>query len=99
MLTQERALILNNYLSDDAAKAETLLNLEPAEALAKINADGFDFTLEELMDFAKAVAFAKANGELNAEDLENVAGGLGIVAALLCVGGGIVLGIACNTRW
>ena len=99
MLTKERAEILNNYLSADAAKAEALLNLEPEEALAQINAAGFDYTIEELMDFAKALKLAKADGELDVEDLDDVAGGLGLPGACLCVGGGILLGIACNAKW
>lgn len=99
MLTQERAEVLNKYLSADVAKAVALLNMEPEAALAEINAAGFDFTIEELMDFAKALKIAKSDGELNAEDLDDVSGGLGLLGACLCVGGGILLGIACNAKW
>lgn len=99
MLTQERADILTNFLSADAARAEALLNMEPAEALEQINAAGFDFTLEELNDYARALKMAQTNGELDPEELENVAGGFGLVSAGLCIAGGIVLGIVCNAKW
>lgn len=99
MLTQERADILTNFLSADTAKAETLLNMAPNEALAQINAAGFDFTLDELMDYAKALKIAKADGELNADELEDVAGGLGLLGAGCCIVGGIIIGIACNIKW
>ena len=99
MLTQERADILTNFLSADTAKAEALLNLEPADALSQINAAGFDFTIDELMDYAKALKIAKGDGELNADELDDVAGGFGLVAAGCCIVGGVILGIACNAKW
>lgn len=99
MLTQERADILTNYLSADVNKTEALLGMEPADALAEINAAGYDFTVEELNAYAQALKFAKAGGELNTEELENVAGGFGLVAAGLCIVGGIVVGIAVNAKW
>lgn len=99
MLTQERADILTKLLSADTAKAEELLNMEPAEALAAINAAGYDFTMEELNEYARALKMAKADGELDPEELENVSGGLGLVGAGLCIVGGVVLGIACNAKW
>lgn len=99
MLTQERADILTDYLSADTTKAEELLNMEPAEALTQINAVGYDFTIEELNEYACALKLAKAEGELEAEELEKVAGGFGLVAAGACIVGGIVIGIACNAKW
>ena len=99
MLTQERADILTNFLSADTAKAEALLNMEPVDALAQINAVGFDFTIDELMDYARALKVAKADGELTSDELDDVSGGFGLVAAGCCIVGGIVLGIACNAKW
>ena len=99
MLTKERATIISNYLAADIEKAGALLDMEPQDALNQVNADGFDFTIEEFNDYAKALKLAKANGELSAEDLEGVAGGFGILAATLCVAGGIALGVACNVKW
>lgn len=98
-MTQERANVLTDYLSKDVELAQALLNMEPAEALTKINSAGYDYTLEELNDYAHALKAAKAKGELNLDELDNVAGGFGLGAAALCIGGGIVVGIACNAKW
>ena len=98
MLTQERANAITAYLTSDVAKAEELLNMDVVDALAKMNADGYDFTIEELKAYVAELKNVKT-GELDAEDLDKVAGGFGITAALLCVGGGIILGVAVNANW
>lgn len=91
-LTNERAELLSNYLSADKNRAEELLKLSPEEALAKINADGHDFTAEEMNEFGKELAdmVAKVRGgeELDTGALDQVAGGgpVGAIAAGAVVG-------------
>jgi hypothetical protein len=79
MLTQARADALTEILNADEARAQTLLNLEPDEALRQINAMGNDFTLDELNEYGEALE-AGRKGELNAEALDNVAGGVSVNA-------------------
>ena len=76
-MTIERAEKLAAYLKADPAKTKELLELPVEEALAKINADGNDFTVEELKEFDEAMVNAEENkdGELDASALEGVSGG------------------------
>lgn len=79
VLTNERAELLSNYLAADKDHAEELLKLSPEEAMVKINADGYDFTTEEIAAFGKeltdSVARMNSGEELDADTLEQVAGG------------------------
>ena len=61
----------------DAAFAKEVLALKtPEEAQAKLREKGYEFTLDELTQFAKATeAAVKAAGELSDDDLKAVAGG------------------------
>lgn len=78
MLTDERGKKLMEYFEADPARAQELLDLPVDEALAKINAEGHDFTQEELEAFdALLCAEPEATGELDAEALDDVAGGWG----------------------
>ncbi len=97
VLTSERAEKLANYFVADANKAKELMDLPADEALKVINADGFDFTVEELRDFSeelKRIAeMANSDGELSVDTLDNVAGGVvvsGAVAAAL-IGAGVAM--------
>ena len=76
-MTIERAEKLAAYLKADPAKTKELFELPVEEALAKINADGNDFTVEELKEFDEAMVNAEENkdGELDASALEGVSGG------------------------
>ncbi|MCL1917428.1 MAG: hypothetical protein FWG14_03795 [Peptococcaceae bacterium] len=76
MLTEERASILTEILSADEARAQTLLSLDTKEALKQINALGNDFTLDELKEYGKAMEASSAQGELDADSLDDVAGGI-----------------------
>lgn len=77
-LTDERGKELMEYFEADPAKAQELLELPAEEALAKINADGHDFTQEELEAFDSILCAApEMGGELDANDLDAVAGGWG----------------------
>lgn len=89
-MATERIEKLANYLAADTEKAKMLVEMDPAEAIEKINADGFDFTVDELKEFAEqmqAVASAQSEqGELSADALDNVAGGVVISSAVLAAG-------------
>lgn len=104
MMNTERAEALTNYLTTDADKAKALLAMEPAEALAEINAAGYDFTMDELNEYASAFKAAFTEGELDVDALDNVAGGIvlttGMVVGLAaCFAGGAAIGIAAGAKW
>lgn len=78
ILTNEKAEKLANYLNTDPERAKALLEMNVEEALAKINADGNDFTVDELQEFAELMVRTSESksGELDANELESVAGGV-----------------------
>lgn len=90
ILSNERAEKLSAYLTADIERAKTLINLSPEEAVAKINADGFDFSVDEIMEFGeqlqKVAASQSEDGELSEEALSEVAGGVVIAAGVLAAG-------------
>ncbi len=78
MLTDERGQELMEYFEADPARAQELLDLSVEDALVKMNADGHDFTQEELEAFDSILCAApEMDGELDVDDLEAVAGGFG----------------------
>lgn len=109
MLTTEKAKILTDYLTSDPENAQKLLAMEPQDALSIINNAGYNFTNEELCEYCSAFKAAVAqgsleNGELNPDELDQVAGGVvlttGIVLGLAaCFGGGVAIGIAFGAKW
>ena len=98
-LTQERAELLTKILTTDAERTRTLLALDAKEALTQINALGNDFTLEELSGYGEVMdAIISGQGELDANALDDVAGGLLSWKCQLAIalGGPIgALGVAC----
>lgn len=101
MLTQERADKLTQYLEEDTNRTKMLFELEAEDAARKINADGYDFTAEELLDYGKALQAAASKEELDVEDLEQVAGGVVTVSIgimIACGAGGAVVGFLA-TKW
>ena len=76
-VNNEKLEALAAYLSENEVKGEELLSLPAAEACAKINAEGYDFTAEDLVAFAEIAEkiAAQQEGELDESDLDNVAGG------------------------
>lgn len=93
VLTNERAEMLANYLTADVSKAKELVDLPVEDAVKAINADGYDFKVDELKDFGEILQSvagnANADGEIDAEALDNVAGGVVVSAAVL--GAGVTL--------
>lgn len=100
MLTQEKANIITEFLSKDIEYTKTLLDMEPEEVLAKLQAAGIDCELDELVKYAEALNSAVAmsqKAELDEDDLEQVAGGVAITAGLVlglagCLAGGAAVG-------
>lgn len=74
--------LLQAKLEADPDFAEKLIELETAEdAQSFLQAEGLDFTVEELNSFADAVnRYGESEGELSDEALEGVAGGTAIAA-------------------
>lgn len=91
ILTQERSEVLANYLLADNERAQRLLEMSPEDAAKAINADGNDFTVEEVKEFGKQLqtVAAKPEGELSTDDLNDVSGGAFISLAALAMGAGI----------
>ena len=88
VLTEEKGKMLADYLMEDQERANRLLSMSPEEAVKELNAAGYSFTAEELVEFGDVLSVAVNQGELSEDDLENVAGGLGVVATY-CVACGI----------
>lgn len=107
-LTQERADILTEILTADVERAKNLFALESMEeALTQINALGNDFTLEELNEYDMALKASVKQGELNADVLDDVAGGVipflaaGAIAlgsAAVLFGGSVAVGFFANIK-
>lgn len=83
VMTNERTELLAAYLMENETRAISLMEMEATEAVKLINADGYDFTAEELVEFGKKlVEFPVGkDGELDAEALENVSGGVSATQA------------------
>ena len=74
MMAQDRMNALEAYLSEDEARAQKLGTMSAAEAAKAINADGYDFTADELVEFANSIP-QENSGELDEAALEGVSGG------------------------
>lgn len=86
-MEEKRAEALSNFLTADAERAKELLSMEPADALVAINAEGYDFTIEELSEFGAEVRRVSAlEGEISEENLEQVAGGVAAVITIAFIG-------------
>ena len=79
MLTQERKDVLIGIIKNN----KQLLSLEPSEAVAEGKKLGYEFTLEELKEFAEMMKASDAFEVLDLEALDDVAGG-GNVNVVLC---------------
>lgn len=87
-MTEERVQNLTNYLSVDPDRMMKLFELTAEDAVAQINSDGYDFTADELKEFAEAVITVSQQDELDVDALDNVSGGFAItltVGTVSCV--------------
>ena len=77
----------------DQAFVHQLADAETVEAAQKVFATrGIEFTLDEVKAIASGLKATNESGELTDSDLENVAGGVGVLAAIASVVG-IISGI------
>lgn len=76
-ITNERTESLAKYLYENREKAEALMEMRAEDACAKINAEGYDFAAEELIELANDIANLTelSSDELSEESLDSVAGG------------------------
>lgn len=99
-MTIERVNEISTVLAQDVEVAKSLLEMSPEEAAAKLNADGFEVSADELIDYGEELKKMNANagsGELNEKDLENASGGIAFSTALLI---GVVAGYAMSqNKW
>ena len=103
ILTNERAELLGKHLSENKERTVALLELSPEEAAAKINAEGCDFSVEEIREFGEQLQKATAHfDELDASSLDQVAGGIATEVAGVCeacIALGVKLGLAAGSNW
>ena len=104
MLSLERKNAITAYLIEDEERAKELFNMMPEEAVAKMNADGYDFNLDEVREYGEQLkAAAQSEGELNEAELDNVSGGLGTLAVVAiygaCAAGGFGVGVCAYKGW
>ena len=102
-LTNERAAKLADFLKEDVERANKLVDMSPEDAAKFINEAGYDFTVEEVVEFGENLKVAAAQaGELSEDNLDEVAGGLAAAAAgvyLTCISIGITLGMGAGKNW
>lgn len=96
VLVKERADLISSYLVMDPERAKILLVMKPDEACEKINADGNDFTIEEITEYGKNLqaAYEKQQSELDESSLDEVTGGVLCTAAVVGIYAGIAVGSA-----
>lgn len=81
LLTNERAEKLGNYLTADKDRAEGLLSMTPEKAVLEINKSGYDFSVDEVIEFGRQIAVAgerivPGTTELEEAALSEVSGGV-----------------------
>ena len=77
-MTNERAQEINNILGQDIELLKKLLEMSPEEASTVLKAKGNDVSADELVAFLESAQAAMKEGELDADSLDKVAGGLGL---------------------
>lgn len=94
-MTIERINEISAVLAKDLQKAKDLMEMEPAEAANALAKDGLVVSPEELVEYGEELKKMsnKAEGELNENDLENVAGGIaGATVILIGMAIGYIIG-------
>lgn len=84
-MTKERIQAIAEALENNEELRKDVLGMEPSEAAETLKKAGFDFTADELIEFGKLVVDATASGELDADSLDSVAGGVVSIGVLLGV--------------
>ena len=74
-LTHERAYLLTKIINADKERGKMLLSLNAEEATAQIKSLGYDFEVEEIREYGKAVR-NYMGGHMKEHDLDDVIGGV-----------------------
>lgn len=102
-LTEEKIELFAQYITADKERAEKLFELSPEEVVEAVARDGIELTIEEVVEFGeKLKAVAVNGGELDANALDDVAGGVVITtstAALALAGAALVGRAVAKYRW
>ena len=69
-LKHDRAYLLTEIMNADKERAKTLLGLDSNEATIRINELGYDFTVEEIHEYGKAIR-AYVGGHVRDSELGN----------------------------
>lgn len=85
-MTQERKEQFAAVAFKDEETAKKLLVMEPADVVAYLKGEGYDFTVEEVIEIGEDIKSLQAKGELSADELDGVAGGKGEFIAGVLVG-------------
>ncbi len=86
-MTQERIEKIAEVLNENESRAKKLIEMDPVAAAEQLKAEGYDFTSDELIEFGEFIAKVKEEtGELDVENLENVAGGVVVAGAVVAAG-------------
>lgn len=81
-LTNERIQAIGAALENEQLRKE-VLDMEPAAAAERLNEEGNDFTADELVEFGSFAVEVTNAGELDAADLDSVAGGVVLEAGAI----------------
>lgn len=95
VITSDRVEILSKVILDENEKSVNLLELSPKEAVERLNALGYDYTTDELIEYGELVKAVSKNGELNANDLTSVSGGMGVFLTCAAAAGIAMVAGAC----
>ncbi len=95
-MTQERVNAIAEVLNADEDRAKKLVEMEPAAAAEALKAEGYDFTADELIEFGKILSKANQSGELDSDQLDDVAGGIRFNYSVIA---GPILPIWRNQLW
>lgn len=98
-MSKERMEEISQALMDNQSEIQVLLAMSPEDASARLKTLGYNFTAEELIAYGDELQKMKdkvmsKDGELNEENLEEVAGGGLVTVALF----GVVVGYYIYTR-
>ena len=90
-LTENKARIISGYIVEDQERAKKLFGMEPEEAAKEFVAAGYDISAEDLVEFGEKMVKCGNNDDLSDDELEDVAGGLGLIATY-AIAYGIAIG-------
>ena len=77
MLSAERMYALTKFVCADKERAKKLLALKPEDAAQQINAFGYEYTADEIRDYARAMLPHIAGHAYFEDELDETTGGMG----------------------